>query len=327
MAVRVFRSTEDNAPALTDGAGTLVTLLLEVLVWGYNGHAPTGSVTSSGTLVTVSDTAHGFADGQTITFSGANETEYNGDFVITVIDADEYQYTAASTPSATPATGTLNTVVTPLGWTSPYNDTGAIYVFRSNVGHQRYLRVNDNADLSAVISGYEAMTGHSTGTGEFNSASSYCNKAPYTSWGPSAWVLVSNGLIIYFATSDGYGFVFGDFPSYVPSDAYNTILIADTAEAAGGTGYFAGQSLGYMTRVFGAAITGHVVARDYTQLGGAVAVSKTQAQNMDWTVPIYDHIPRLQICFKRMRKTSTSPLRRMPSASSSCSASSLTACW
>ncbi len=35
----------------------------------------------------------------------------------------------------------------------------------------------------------------------------------------------------------------------------------------------------------------------------------------------------LQICLKRMRNASTSPLRLIPSASSSCSASSLTACW
>ena len=35
----------------------------------------------------------------------------------------------------------------------------------------------------------------------------------------------------------------------------------------------------------------------------------------------------LQICLKRIRNDSTRPLRWMPSASSSCSASSFTACW
>ena len=59
---------------------------------------------SVATGTTIGD--HGYASGISVTISGAIETEYNGVFVITVIEADQFEYTGLGTP-ATPATGTL----------------------------------------------------------------------------------------------------------------------------------------------------------------------------------------------------------------------------
>lgn len=65
------------------------------------------SLTRNGTTVTgITTSDHGFASGLTITIAGANETDYNGSFVITVTDTDTFTYEITASPS-TPATGTI----------------------------------------------------------------------------------------------------------------------------------------------------------------------------------------------------------------------------
>jgi hypothetical protein len=71
------------------------------------------SITSSGTTVTVkTKEQHNIQPGTVVTVSGANETAYNGTFTITNITGyNTFQYTALSTPSATPASGTYSASV------------------------------------------------------------------------------------------------------------------------------------------------------------------------------------------------------------------------
>lgn len=64
------------------------------------------SITRSGATATVTATAHGYATGQFVNVQGAAQTEYNGKFTITVVDANTFTYPVTGTP-ATPATGTI----------------------------------------------------------------------------------------------------------------------------------------------------------------------------------------------------------------------------
>jgi len=73
-----------------DGTTRSVTTLTRT---GSTAHATTGA-------------PHGYATGQTVRIAGAAQAEYNGFQVITVIDADEFEFAVAGTP-ATPATGTI----------------------------------------------------------------------------------------------------------------------------------------------------------------------------------------------------------------------------
>jgi hypothetical protein len=82
------------------------------------------SITSSGTTVTVTTKfAHGMAAGAYVQVSGANETAYNGTFLITAATASTVTYTAGSTPSATPASG-FPIVVSPASWYGGSNRVG-----------------------------------------------------------------------------------------------------------------------------------------------------------------------------------------------------------
>jgi hypothetical protein len=64
------------------------------------------TITSSGTLATVTHTSHGLSTNDFITIKGANETEYLGCYPITVTGVNTYTYTMTET-STSPATGTI----------------------------------------------------------------------------------------------------------------------------------------------------------------------------------------------------------------------------
>ena len=68
--------------------------------------AITEATNPSGDIVNIQKTGHSLETGASVIIIGFNESEYNGTFVITVIDSNNFQYTALTTPSVTPATGT-----------------------------------------------------------------------------------------------------------------------------------------------------------------------------------------------------------------------------
>lgn len=76
----------------------------------WEGDNSVGGITSinrSGSTATViTATAHGMLTGDTVSIEGADQTDYWGEYAITVVDTTTFTYTVANSP-ATPATGTL----------------------------------------------------------------------------------------------------------------------------------------------------------------------------------------------------------------------------
>ncbi len=64
------------------------------------------SITRVSTTATVTCNNHGYSAGNTVTISGASQTEYNGTFTISNVATNTFDYTVTGTP-ATPATGTI----------------------------------------------------------------------------------------------------------------------------------------------------------------------------------------------------------------------------
>jgi hypothetical protein len=74
------------------------------------------TITSSGTTCTVNcKQVHGMQPGSTIQVSGANESAYNGTFTVTAVTPLTIRYTAATSPTQTPATG-FPITVSPNSW-------------------------------------------------------------------------------------------------------------------------------------------------------------------------------------------------------------------
>jgi hypothetical protein len=92
------------------------------------------SITSSGTTVTVSTTsAHKLKAGDKITVGGARQTEYNGSFIVLSagLTTTQFRYTAASTPSASPATGSYYVSTVTI---DPSNDDPGVGRFKDAYG-------------------------------------------------------------------------------------------------------------------------------------------------------------------------------------------------
>ena len=64
------------------------------------------TITRSGSTATVSHTAHGMVNGNSVVIENANQNEYNGVKVISNVTTNSYDYTVSGTPT-TPATGTI----------------------------------------------------------------------------------------------------------------------------------------------------------------------------------------------------------------------------
>ncbi len=102
--VTVTVNVKDNTGANLQNARVLV----EADTGGPAGFPSDASVTitRSGSTASVSHTAHGMADGDTVIIRGSNQIEYNGIFTITNTTTNAYDYTVTGTPD-TPATGTI----------------------------------------------------------------------------------------------------------------------------------------------------------------------------------------------------------------------------
>lgn len=78
-----------------------------------NDVAVTSITRAVNTATVTTSTNHGYATGNTVNIRGATQTDYNGDYVITVTGLNTFTYTVANTP-ATPATGTIFANLGPL---------------------------------------------------------------------------------------------------------------------------------------------------------------------------------------------------------------------
>jgi hypothetical protein len=84
--------------------GTSVLRLKTGLVKGTP--AAVSQLSFAGSTATAIHSTHGFTSGDLVSIAGASESEYNGEYEITVSDADTYTYTISGSP-ATPITTTI----------------------------------------------------------------------------------------------------------------------------------------------------------------------------------------------------------------------------
>jgi hypothetical protein len=101
---RGVAQTRKGSKRLTDTIGTTGAPLTLDFTLGTD--KTVTSITRSSTTATVTATAHGFTSGDQVNIRGAVQTDYNGDFIVTVTDANTFTYTVSGSP-ATPATGTI----------------------------------------------------------------------------------------------------------------------------------------------------------------------------------------------------------------------------
>jgi hypothetical protein len=246
-AIQVYSYLDADAPELKGQAGSLIALLDAVLVNGY-GQVGVSSITLVGTTATVATSApHGLKTGDVALISGADQVEYNDEFVVTVTASDEYTIAVSGSP-ASPATGTITSRRAPAGFTKTFSGTNKA-MYRSNdlSSNRHTLRVLDDGSgtwgaREAFVLGCETAIDIDTWTGMFPRANANTgNKG--VMWGKSntsdatvrPWRIYTNGKMIYgyvahnSPTSNPFAshtrsFAFGDIISYSVGDVYGTYL-------------------------------------------------------------------------------------------------------
>lgn len=283
MSVSVYSHHITNAPSVTGQVNKLIQMLDAVLVNGIT-MPSVSSITRSGSTATlVFSNVHGLKYSTRLTISGCAETDYNGIFVVNIVDTTTVTYTVVNSP-ATPATGTPSAIVTSAGWTKPYSDTYAA-AYRPASGTRHYLKIDDGVSSNySALNGYEAMTGINTGTNLFPTAAQFSNlymfksstsdttARPWLVIASESWVHVWVGRALTTAgdyassTTWNPAFFFGDYSSMMAGDAYNSVLIGSNSSTTVGC---------YMGRhSTSTAITAHFLSRSYTQAVGAINCAK-----------------------------------------------------
>lgn len=233
--VKLFRSTDFGAPSLTGQVSSLINVFDACLVNGY-GQQNISTMTHSGGVVTVTTaSSHNLTSHSRQTIAGANESGYNGEFMITVTSPNTFTYQAAGI-TVSPATGTLTTKSASAGWTKPYTGTN-LAAFRPGAGPRHYLRIDDTTTTQARAYCYEDMTAISSGTNQFPttvqlSGGFYVRKSVSADAVARTWILIADDSTMYFYSDTGatisYSqismFGFGKYTTYKIGEVYNTFI-------------------------------------------------------------------------------------------------------
>jgi hypothetical protein len=280
---RVYRSTDTGAPVMSGSVGALATLLDTILVNGYATQA-ISSMTSSGTTVTVTlAAAHGWLKTAKVTIAGANQTEYNGEFSVTVTGLNTFTYTALSAPSASPATTStsLTAKIAGSGWSIAYTGTNVRSYLQGTTlgaGSVKHMFVDDTGTVNARFNGFEAQTSATmAGTGDFPTIASqvvggmYMVKSDAASTAARGWIAIttSSSISLFIDSlasqgSSGSWYFFGDVVPYLSTDAYGTLIMGATSSS-----YSSNQ--GHVTGGVASTQSGKYLCRSYTAIGGSMA--------------------------------------------------------
>lgn len=239
-----YTSAFTGHPTLSGTAGDLTTLLDAVLVDGTTAQSVT-SITRSGSTATLTCAAHGVPVGDIVerTVAGANETDYNGTYLMTAASTTTFTYTVSNSP-ATPATGTITYNTAGRGWTKAFTATNKrAYYMGSGCVARKYLRVNDAAAgtggaKEALVRGFNTMSDIDTGTGPFPTAAQSAltqsslvwrksNTADGTARTWDAWADDRTLVIVIYAGDNANVcllYYFGEYESSASSDTTAAIL-------------------------------------------------------------------------------------------------------
>lgn len=95
--IKVFKSTDQGAPVLSNGWGDLTDMLDACLVNGYN-LKTIDSITLAGSTATAAISAgHLYRVDQVLLVAGANQTEYNGEHRVTAVTTNTVSFAVAGT--------------------------------------------------------------------------------------------------------------------------------------------------------------------------------------------------------------------------------------
>ncbi|UZZ64519.1 hypothetical protein [Curvibacter phage PCA1] len=290
MTTKVFSSSQPGAPVLSGVAGSLIAILDAVLVNGWGAQAVSSIVVSGGIATVSFANPHSSMVNGTILIAGATPAALNGEKRVLTSGAQTLTFSAPGVADGN-ASGSITSKVAPLGWVKLFSGTNQA-AYKSTVPESTgcVLAVTDTLAGGATVTGYEAMTSVSAGTGRFPTA----GQAPTFVWSKSdstdassrAWRIIGDERGFYFscvpnasALRASQTMYFGDIQSVKSNDPYACAITGSLAYQNAVTD-FASSSVEFADGAF--ANTSVFLARAANTLGGSQPVFK-EASIMTFT--------------------------------------------
>lgn len=186
--IKVYRSTNLNAPVIDTANGSILRVLDGCLIDGF----PVGSISSitvTGKVAVVTFTTdHKLETGQTIRITGADQAEYNTDvFILAVPSTTTIQFELDTEPTVTTPTGTITARIPSLGWEKPFSSShptsGGRAAYRSSntlSPSRPYLRIVDEPDTNITVATLTSRYAKVAIVEDMTSIDSFsANQAPY----------------------------------------------------------------------------------------------------------------------------------------------------
>jgi len=279
-SVKYFKSDFPGAPVLSGQAGALASLLDACLVNGFGLKSVDTLVVLNGIATMTISSGHSFVQHAVALVAGATPSGLNGEKRVISTTASTVVFDATGITDQT-ATGAITTKVASAGWEKAYTGENKAVYRSPNVASARlYFRVDDAYTTAARINMYESMTDIDTGVGKSPtdaqiSGGGYLFKSNVADSTARPWVLVASDstvyLFVFYYTQSLYAAAaagFGDFKSRKAVDAYKSFLRHNHhANNAASTPYEYYSIFGY-SPVWGSVDTYHLLARDFTGVGG-----------------------------------------------------------
>jgi hypothetical protein len=296
-SVKFFHSAMAGAPSLTGQVGSLIAVLDACLVDGF-ALKPVDSLVVANNVATMTiGTGHSFEVGSVALNSGAAPAALNGEHRVTAVTTNSVSFATTGLSDQT-ATGSITTKLAAAGWGKPFSGTNlAVYRSADVTGNRNFLRVNDNYTTDpreARLTGYEAMTAVSAGTGLFPTVAqvgggAFLAKSTTADAVARPWVFFADEKFFYLAVRyhPSYGsqtYFFGEPIGFKTPDPYNTVLGASSTSVIN-QGYFHGSidRMGNGTNAATFTNGDNIVPRAPNGLGSARSVGRTTVGGINTT--------------------------------------------
>lgn len=200
--IKWLNNNMTGAPQITAAWGSLTTMLDAVLVNGFNSRS-VSTITRTGSVATVTfATAHGFIANQIVNITGADQSDYNGDQLVSSLTNLTISFNVTGSP-VTPATGTINCKTPGLqtshtGFGFEIYRTGTnkrVYRTTNTTSNRACLRVDNALDASGNYPTTYAKSGRVTIAQDYSDIDTAVGvQAPFDPAAPNKNTTVSSGV-------------------------------------------------------------------------------------------------------------------------------------
>jgi hypothetical protein len=275
VPIKIFTSTQTSAPQLSGQAGKLNDILYACLCTGYNSKTVSSISVANNIATAVTSTDHNYAINDIIKITDANESVFNDDFTITEI-TNSTTFKFDITTNIASATGTMTSVIAPLGWAREYTGTNkAVYRSTQVDGTRLFLRIDDTNAKYANAYQYEDMTSVDIGVNAGQTI--FWSKSTAADVTARNWWLVGDSKFFYFfpqfsttiTSVSLYGFGELSNPFYA-NDSWHSVIFGSYLDGSSQTPSYATDMYICFSGGQAIATSGTNIARSSVQIGSYV---------------------------------------------------------